>query len=591
MMNQELLMSPNRLVTFLQKPAAEFTKADIINYIQQNEIRMVNFMYPAADGRLKTLNFVINNASYLDAILTCGERVDGSSLFPFIEAGSSDLYVIPRFRTAFVDPFAEIPTLVMLCSFFNKDGEPLESSPEYTLHKACKAFTDVTGMEFQAMGELEYYVISENDGLFPATDQRGYHESGPYAKFNDFRTQCMSYIAQTGGQIKYGHSEVGNFMLDGKVYEQNEIEFLPVNAENAADQLMIAKWVIRNLAYQYGYDITFAPKITVGKAGSGLHIHMRMLKDGQNQMLKDGVLSDTARKAIAGMMQLAPSITAFGNTNPTSYFRLVPHQEAPTNVCWGDRNRSVLVRVPLGWSAQTDMCALANPLESDSNYDTTQKQTVEMRSPDGSADLYQLLAGLAVACRHGFEIENALAIAEQTYVNVNIHQKENADKLKALAQLPDSCAASADCLQKQRTVFAFRYCCTDSRGGSKIVGYTFDHSFVGNYPAFRLGDNSNVDIQAICNCSVYVINNSQLEEFYSQNEANQKLGRQIAEILLWEVYERMISLYSMTPEERYTAILKRCPELLNLISLKELASYLMICPETLSRLRRKLVQK
>lgn len=453
MMNQELLMSPNRLVTFLQKPAAEFTKADIINYIQQNEIRMVNFMYPAADGRLKTLNFVINNASYLDAILTCGERVDGSSLFPFIEAGSSDLYVIPRFRTAFVDPFAEIPTLVMLCSFFNKDGEPLESSPEYTLHKACKAFTDVTGMEFQAMGELEYYVISEDDGLFPATDQRGYHESGPYAKFNDFRTQCMSYIAQTGGQIKYGHSEVGNFMLDGKVYEQNEIEFLPVNAENAADQLMIAKWVIRNLAYQYGYDITFAPKITVGKAGSGLHIHMRMMKDGQNQMLKDGALSDTARKAIAGMMQLAPSITAFGNTNPISYFRLVPHQEAPTNVCWGDRNRSVLVRVPLGWSAQTDMCALANPLESDSNYDTTQKQTVEMRSPDGSADLYQLLAGLAVACRHGFEIENALAIAEQTYVNVNIHQKENADKLKALAQLPDSCAASADCLQKQRTVF------------------------------------------------------------------------------------------------------------------------------------------
>ena len=338
-------------------------------------------------------------------------------------------------------------------SFFNKYVEPVESSPEYTLHKACKAFTDVTGMEFQAMGELEYYVISEDDGLFPATDQRGYHESGPYAKFNDFRTQCMSYIAQTGGQIKYGHSEVGNFMLDGKVYEQNEIEFLPVNAENAADQLMIAKWVIRNLAYQYGYDITFAPKITVGKAGSGLHINMRMMKDGQNQMLKDGALSDTARKAIAGMMQLAPSITAFGNTNPTSYFRLVPHQEAPTNVCWGDRNRSVLVRVPLGWSAQTDMCALANPLESDSNYDTTQKQTVEMRSPDGSADLYQLLAGLAVAGRHGFEIENALAIAEQTYVNVNIHQKENADKLKALAQLPDSCAASADCLQKQRTVF------------------------------------------------------------------------------------------------------------------------------------------
>ena len=452
-MNYELELNPNKLVSYLGKPCKEFTKADIVRYIKENGIKMVNFMYPAGDGRLKTLNFVINNEAYLDAILTCGERVDGSSLFSFIEAGSSDLYVLPRFSTAFLDPFAEIPTIAMLCSYFNKDGEPLESSPEHTLHKACKAFTDVTGMEFQAMGELEYYVIAPDSGMFPATDQKGYHESAPYAKFNEFRTQCMSYSAQAGGQIKYGHSEVGNFTIQDFVYEQNEIEFLPVNAKDAADQLMVAKWIIRNLANQYGYDVTFAPKITAGKAGSGLHVHMRIMKDGRNQMLDNGVLSETARKAIAGMMELAPSITAFGNTNPTSYFRLVPHQEAPTNICWGDRNRSVLVRVPLGWAAKSDMCRIANPLEEESRYDTSQKQTVEMRSPDGSADLYQLIAGLAVACRHGFELENALEIAEKTYVNVNIHQKENEDKLKNLAQLPDSCSASADCLEKQRAIF------------------------------------------------------------------------------------------------------------------------------------------
>ena len=452
-MSKELELCPNKLVGFLNKPSKEFTKSDIVRFITENDIQMVNFMYPAGDGRLKTLNFVINNAAYLDAILTCGERVDGSSLFPFIEAGSSDLYVLPRFSTAFVDPFAEIPTLAMLCSYFNKDGELLESSPENTLRKACKAFTDVTGMEFQAMGELEYYVIAPDCGMFPTTDQKGYHESAPYSKFNEFRQQCMAYIAQAGGQIKYGHSEVGNFTINDVTYEQNEIEFLPVDAENAADQLMIAKWIIRNLAYQYGYDITFAPKITAGKAGSGLHVHMRIVKDGQNQMLDGGILSATARKAIAGMMELAPSITAFGNTNPTSYFRLVPHQEAPTNICWGDRNRSVLVRVPLGWAAKSDMCKIANPLESESNYDTSQKQTVEMRSPDGSADVYQLIAGLAVACRHGFEMENALEVAEKTYVNVNIHQKENEAKLKDLAQLPDSCEASADCLERQRKVF------------------------------------------------------------------------------------------------------------------------------------------
>ncbi len=446
-------MNPNRLVAFLQKPAEEFTKADIINYISANGIEMVNFMYPAGDGRLKTLNFVINNAEYLETILTCGERVDGSSLFSFIEAGSSDLYVVPRFRTAFLDPFAEIPTLTMLCSFFNKDGMPLESSPEYTLRKASRAFTEKTGLEFQAMGELEYYVIDTDSEMFPATDQKGYHESAPYAKFNEFRKACMQYIAQAGGQIKYGHSEVGNFTIDGLIYEQNEIEFLPVRVEDAADQLMIAKWIIRNLAQEYGYDITFAPKITTGKAGSGLHIHMRIMKDGRNVMLDNGVLSETARKAIAGMMLLAPSITAFGNTNPTSYFRLVPHQEAPTNICWGDRNRSVLVRVPLGWSAKSDMCALANPLEAASNFDTTQKQTVEMRSPDGSADLYQLLSGLCVACRYGLELENALEIAEKTYVNVNIHKQENAAKLAELEQLPDSCVASAAQLERQRAVY------------------------------------------------------------------------------------------------------------------------------------------
>ena len=392
-MDKSILMSRNHLVSTLKKSNKEFTKADIVKYVEDEGIEMINFMYPASDGRLKTLNFIINNLEYLETILTCGERVDGSSLFPFIEAGSSDLYVMPRYSTAFRDPFAEIPTVTMLCSFFDKDGNPLESSPEYTLHKACKAFKDVTGMEFHAMGELEYYVIAPSDGMYPASDQKGYHESAPFAKFNEFRTRCMSYVAQTGGQIKYGHSEVGNFTLNDTIYEQNEIEFLPVPAEDAADQLMLAKWVIRNLGYKMGYQITFSPKITTGKAGSGLHIHMKLVKDGKNVMLKDGGLSDEAKKMIAGMMSMAPSITAFGNTNPTSYFRLVPHQEAPTNICWGDRNRSVLVRVPLGWNMQSDMCSMVNKHGNSGDFDTTQKQTVEIRSADGSADIYQLRAG------------------------------------------------------------------------------------------------------------------------------------------------------------------------------------------------------
>lgn len=447
----------NSMQAMLGKTVGEFTLADITKFVKDNEIGMVNFMYPAADGRLKTLNFALNDEDYFRSILTSGERVDGSSLFPFIEAGSSDLYVIPRLRTAFIDPFAELPTICFLCAFFNKDGERLESSPEYTLVKAKDAFTKATGMTYEAMGELEYYVIApitEQTSMYPAIDQKGYHESTPFAKFNSFRTQCMYYIGLIGGKTKYGHSEVGNFTLNGKIYEQNEIEFLPTDVVDAADQLMLAKWIIRNLAYEYGLDISFSPKITQGKAGSGLHVHMRIMKDGKNIMLgADGKLSETARRAIAGMMKLAPSITAFGNANPTSYFRLVPHQEAPTNICWGDRNRSVLVRVPLGWTAKKDMFSQANPLEKPLNQDTSAKQTVEIRSADCSADIYQLMASLCVACRYGLQLTDGLEIAEKTYVDVNIHQEENKHRVDSLAQLPDSCVASAEKLAEQRSVY------------------------------------------------------------------------------------------------------------------------------------------
>lgn len=453
-MEERNILNPNPLVKFLNKPQKEFTKADLIRYIIKNDIEMINLRYVGADGRLKTLNFIINSLEHLDSILTYGERVDGSSLFPYIEAGSSDLYVIPRYRTAFLNPFSDIPAIDILCSYYTKDGKPLESAPEYTLRKAHEAFKQATGLEFQAMGELEYYVISEKEDLFETPDQKGYHESIPFCKWANLRTEAMRAIAQTGGQIKYGHSEVGNFTIGHLQYEQNEIEFLPVDIEEAADQLVIAKWIMRTLAYQYGVDLTFAPKITTGKAGSGLHIHTRLVKDGKNMYVADGKLTDTAKKAIAGILEAAPSLTAFGNTNPTSYFRLVPHQEAPTNICWGDRNRSVLVRVPLGWTqGANEMIVDANPLEKAGNADLSIKQTVEFRCPDGSADLYLLLAGLAVAARHGFEMENAIEYADARYVNVNIFDDAHKAVAERLSHLPASCAESAECLEKQRSIY------------------------------------------------------------------------------------------------------------------------------------------
>lgn len=445
-------MNPNDLVQFLKKSPEYFTKDDIIRFCEENAIEMVNFHYAAADGKLKTLNFVISSKEYLDTILSDGERVDGSNIFPFIEAGSSDLYVIPRYATAFVDPFAEAPTLGILCSYYDNTGKPLASAPEYILSQAAAAFRKNTGMDFKCLGELEYYVICDQDDFYPGRDQKGYHESAPFCKFEEMRVEAMRLVAKAGGKIKYGHSEVGCFTKDGLYYEQHEIEFLPVDPRLAVEELILAKWILRNLGNQYGVTVSFAPKITVGKAGSGMHFHMMAEKNGKNVMIKDGVLSDIAKRMIAGILDVGDAVTAFGNTIPTSYLRLVPHQEAPTYICWGDRNRSVVVRVPLGWTGSSDMAAEAN-FGLKRKADKVSKQTFEYRVADGSADLYETVAALIMGAMHGLEMNGALDLADKLYASGNIFDPAYKDFLATLDQLPTCCDESADVLNAKRELF------------------------------------------------------------------------------------------------------------------------------------------
>lgn len=465
-------MNPNPLVQYLQKLPCEFTREDIIRYCREVGVRFINFHYCGWGGRLKTLGFVIQSEEHLRNILEAGERVDGSSLFPFVQAGRSDLYVVPRYRTAFVNPFSELPTLDLLCAFMDRDGQPFESSPQHILHKAHSVFKEKTGLTMETMGELEYYVIAPAGPLFKVADQRGYHESAPFNKFTELRVEAMRMIAECGGKIKYGHSEVGNFTADGKIYEQNEIEFLPTNIEDAADQIVIAKWIMRQLAYKYGVELTFAPKITVGKAGSGMHVHCRFMKDGESIMLHDGELADEARKAIAGFMMAGTSLPAFGNPHPLSFMRLVPHQEAPTSLCWSFSNRSALVRVPLGWTKKMEMAAKVNPLEQPVGHSFGMKQTFEWRASDGFADTYLLMSALCCAARYGLEHSEALQVAARTYVGlgVNIHDASNAELQDTLEQLPASCEAAAIELEKDRTIYTSYGIFSDS-----IIDYTIKY--------------------------------------------------------------------------------------------------------------------
>lgn len=441
-------LNPHPLVRALGKPSAEFTRADVVAFIAENQIPMLSLCYLGGDGRLKQLNFAIQSRAHLDRVLTMGERVDGSSLFDFVEATSSDLYVVPQMRTAFLDPFAEIPTLNLLCGFYDVDGNPLASSPQFILRRAQDALRAQTGCTLEALGELEYYLVGRAEPIYPVVPQQGYHESAPFGKWGDVRQEVLYHLARMGCSVKYAHSEVGNFTVGDDQMVQQEIEFLPVPVAEAADQMALAKWVVRQIAYRRGLEVSFSPKIAVGQAGSGMHFHTRLMKDGINQFSHGRGLTDETRRVIGGYLAHAASLTAFGNTVPTSFLRLVPHQEAPTAICWGDRNRSVLVRVPLGWQNLDDrMFRDANPVEGSLEGLPDDSQTVEMRSPDGSAAIHLLLAGLTVAARQGLTGDGMLDYAAARYVTGDASQQAGLD------QLPTSCAESAGCLLAQRASY------------------------------------------------------------------------------------------------------------------------------------------
>ncbi|MBI5325374.1 MAG: glutamine synthetase, partial [Ignavibacteriae bacterium] len=162
-----------------------------------------------------------------------------------------------------------------------------------------------------------------------------------------------------------------------------------------------------------------------------------------------GELSKQAKLLIGGLCHYAPSLTSFGNMVSASYLRLVPNQEAPTKVCWSERNRSALIRVPLGWSNVSNLTKKINPQQITDLENHECRQTVELRSPDGSAFSHLLLAGLTVAVDWGLKREKeSINIAEHNYVSANIH---SASSYSTLNEIATSCAESAEILLNHRS--------------------------------------------------------------------------------------------------------------------------------------------
>jgi len=216
----------------------------------------------------------------------------------------------------------------------------------------------------------------------------------------------------------------------------------------------VARWLVRVIADRHGQSATFLPKLDEDMAGSGLHVHMALYRDGKNIMNNaDGDLSDEALKLIGGVLRRAAPLTAFGNTVAASYLRLVPHQEAPTYVCWGKRNRSGLIRVPLSFDIKDRLDKVFNPVEN-GDYpegEVLRRPTVEFRSPDGSAFTYLMLTALTACVNDGLQSSDSLEYAKSLEVHGNIaNQPEVRD---GLDDLPTHAVEAAQCLSQNRKFF------------------------------------------------------------------------------------------------------------------------------------------
>jgi len=448
------------LVRRLGKPPEEWQRCDLVEMALEDEIRVVNLRYPSFDGKLRELRLPVNDRRYLDRVLAAGERVDGSSLFPgLFDAGSSDLYAVPVYRWAFLDPWSK--ELDLVCRFADHRGEPCPLTPDNVLAGAAARLAERSGASLRALAEIELYLLLDRpDDRFTGRAQRNYHQAAPYLHGRAVADEILRVVSAVTGRVKYCHSEVGYIdrlasddpEIDGRRVEQYELEMDLMPIEDLGCWLTVARWLIRVIADRHGASATFVPKLDEGMAGSGMHLHLALHRDGRNAMHDgDGELSEDAVRLTAGILRHAAPLTAFGNTVAGSYLRLVPGQEAPTRVCWGRRNRSSLVRVPLDFATESRLDQAMNPGERGPYPPSLARPTVEYRSPDGSAFVHLLLAAVTLAVGDGLADPDALELGRRLEVAGNVfHDPELLDRLESL---PPTAVAAAARLREERRFF------------------------------------------------------------------------------------------------------------------------------------------
>ncbi len=320
----------------------KYTKEDIVKLVKEEDVEFIRLQFTDLFGTLKN---VAVTASQLEKALSHNFAFDASAIDGFVHMEESQLCLYPDLDTFVIFPWRPQQGKVarMLCDVYRLDGKPFAGDPRYILKRALKEAAQA-GYTFEVGPECEFFLFHTDENALPTTithEQAGYFDVGPVDFGENARRDMVLTLEDMGFEIESSHHEAAP--------AQHEIDFRYDEALKTADNIMTFKLAVKTIAKRHGLHATFMPKPKQGVNGSGMHLHMSLLKDGKN-VFGDAAgrhgLSQEAYYFIGGLMRHMQAMTALTNPLVNSYKRLVPGYEAPVYITWSAAGRNPLIGIP-----------------------------------------------------------------------------------------------------------------------------------------------------------------------------------------------------------------------------------------------------
>ena len=386
-------------------------KDDVFRMVKEYNVKFTRLWFTDILGFLKTFSITVEE---LERALEDGIGFDGSSIQGFTRIDESDMIALPDPTTFTLLPWRprDHATGKMFCDVVWPGGQPFEGDPRYVLKRNLEQAAKL-GYTFYVGPELEYFYFRNAEST-QTLDQGSYFDLTPPEVASDLRRESVLTLKEMGVAVEYSHHEAAQ--------SQHEIDLKFTDALSMADNVMVYRIVVKQIAHKYGAYATFMPKPIAGINGSGMHVHMSLFNGNRNAFFaKDDSyhFSEAGKKFLAGLLKHAPEITLVTNQWVNSYKRLVPGYEAPVYITWARRNRSHLIRIPEYRPGNENATRL------------------EFRSPDPACNPYLVFCVLLAAglegIKHGYELPEPL---ERNVFEMSPRER----KRKKIATLPGSLA-------------------------------------------------------------------------------------------------------------------------------------------------------